>query len=135
MCGSTGVVHGKPAGYNEVLEECDDELGAEKGIGQEEDEDRSGKEMHGSGVKKTHVPPFEKQGLRKILAYQVWENRIQSWKRQVKRHCQPNQRVKLAILLPNRLRLRQQRNPRRAVGVGQRTSDELLRVENMYSTC
>jgi len=107
-------VHGKPAGYNEVLEECDDELGAERGIGQEEDEDKSGKEMHGSGVKKTHVPPFEKQGLRKILAYQVWENRIQSWKRQVKRHCQPNQRVKLAISLAKQAEVEVAEKPKKS---------------------
>lgn len=50
------------------VEESDDELGAERGIGQEEDENKSGKEMHGSGVKRAHVPPFEEQGLRKKIS-------------------------------------------------------------------
>ena len=68
-------MHGKPAGYNVVQEESDDELGAERGIGQEEDEDNSGKEMLGRGegqnsitLKRAHVPAFEEQGLRKKIS-------------------------------------------------------------------
>ena len=85
-----------------------------------------------SPVKEPTFLPWMRMGFEKKLVYQVWGNRVENWKRQVKLKCQPLQCVTLAILLPNRLRPRQQRNLRAAVGVGLRTSDHFLWVQNMY---
>jgi hypothetical protein len=68
-------MHGEPAAYNVLVEESDNEVGAEKGTVQEANKNDKGKEMHGSGegcysfsLKRAHIPALEEQRLRKKVS-------------------------------------------------------------------